>query len=319
MALLVLTLRPTGPSWSAPSGDGSDSTSSVPVASAPLPPRERSPPVSPEPAPASSPESAPKTAMTIGTVRWFSAQKGYGYVQPDVGGDAVIFHMSAVETAGIGTLSAGQKLSFQVEQGLGGSVAAVNLHPLLGNSPSEKPPRSLPAEGSSRPPPNPLPKVAPRLPRSDTAARLLPTDPSRSAEPPYSPLSAQASNFISSYWEEVAGNDDRMFSYLSSIYSPVVTYYGKPTPKANVLQEKYNFVRRWPTRQTWPSPGAESPSISCNDAAAECEIAGVRDFAAANVERGAHSAGTVRYTYRVRFVDGSAQIEAEDSKVVSHH
>ncbi|MGA7865923.1 MAG: hypothetical protein WCA23_18375, partial [Stellaceae bacterium] len=66
------------------------------------------------------------------------------------------------------------------------------------------------------------------------------------------------------------------------------------------------------------APGEASPRISCDSATAQCEITGVRDFDAVSAERGARSVGAVRYSYTVRFADGSPQILAEDSKVVSH-
>jgi len=65
------------------------------------------------------------------------------------------------------------------------------------------------------------------------------------------------------------------------------------------------------------APGEPSPRISCNDATAECEITGIRDFDAVSAERAARSGGVVRYSHTVRFADGSPQIVAEDSKVVS--
>jgi CspA family cold shock protein len=52
--------------------------------------------------------------MQIGTVKWFNAQKGFGFIQPDNGGADVFVHISAVERAGLGTLTEGQKVSFQL-------------------------------------------------------------------------------------------------------------------------------------------------------------------------------------------------------------
>ena len=54
--------------------------------------------------------------MTIGVVKWFNAQKGFGFIQPDDGGADVFVHISAVERAGMGTLHEGQKLSFELER-----------------------------------------------------------------------------------------------------------------------------------------------------------------------------------------------------------
>ncbi|MDE2492672.1 MAG: cold-shock protein [Alphaproteobacteria bacterium] len=66
--------------------------------------------------------------MTIGTVKWFNAQKGFGFIQPDDGGKDVFVHISAVERSGIGNLREGQKVSFDVESdGRSGKSSATNL------------------------------------------------------------------------------------------------------------------------------------------------------------------------------------------------
>jgi CspA family cold shock protein len=65
--------------------------------------------------------------MSIGTVKWFNAQKGYGFIQPDDGTKDVFVHISAVERANLGTLREGQKLSFDLERGQQGKSSAVNL------------------------------------------------------------------------------------------------------------------------------------------------------------------------------------------------
>jgi CspA family cold shock protein len=54
--------------------------------------------------------------MSTGTVKWFNAQKGYGFIQPDDGGKDVFVHISAVERAGMQTLREGQKVSFELTQ-----------------------------------------------------------------------------------------------------------------------------------------------------------------------------------------------------------
>jgi CspA family cold shock protein len=52
--------------------------------------------------------------MQTGTVKWFNGQKGFGFIQPDEGGNDVFVHISAVERAGMSTLNEGQKVSFDV-------------------------------------------------------------------------------------------------------------------------------------------------------------------------------------------------------------
>ena len=53
--------------------------------------------------------------MTIGTVKWFNATKGFGFIQPDDGGNDVFVHISAVEQAGLGSLAEGQKVSYEIK------------------------------------------------------------------------------------------------------------------------------------------------------------------------------------------------------------
>jgi cold shock protein len=52
--------------------------------------------------------------MKIGTVKWFNATKGFGFIQPEDGGTDVFVHISAAERAGMGTLNEGQRLSYEL-------------------------------------------------------------------------------------------------------------------------------------------------------------------------------------------------------------
>jgi CspA family cold shock protein len=52
--------------------------------------------------------------MSTGTVKWFNAQKGYGFIQPDDGSKDVFVHISAVERAGFSDLREGQKLDYEL-------------------------------------------------------------------------------------------------------------------------------------------------------------------------------------------------------------
>jgi CspA family cold shock protein len=64
--------------------------------------------------------------MATGTVKWFNAAKGFGFIQPDSGGKDVFVHISAVERAGLNGLHDGQKISYDV-QSERGKEAATNL------------------------------------------------------------------------------------------------------------------------------------------------------------------------------------------------
>ena len=65
--------------------------------------------------------------MSIGTVKWFNAQKGFGFIQPSDGSKDVFVHISAVERAGMGTLNEGQKVSYELERGQQGKTSAGSL------------------------------------------------------------------------------------------------------------------------------------------------------------------------------------------------
>src|SRR5204863_7512133 len=65
--------------------------------------------------------------MATGTVKWFNAQKGFGFIQPTSGGPDVFVHISAVERAGMDGLNEGQQLDYDLEQGQRGRVSAINL------------------------------------------------------------------------------------------------------------------------------------------------------------------------------------------------
>jgi cold shock protein len=54
--------------------------------------------------------------MPTGTVKWFNSTKGFGFIQPEDGGPDVFVHISAVERAGLGHLSEGQKVSYDVQR-----------------------------------------------------------------------------------------------------------------------------------------------------------------------------------------------------------
>jgi CspA family cold shock protein len=64
--------------------------------------------------------------MSIGTVKWFNVQKGFGFIQPEDSSKDVFVHMSAVERAGLSSLREGQKVSYDVQQDRG-KAAACNL------------------------------------------------------------------------------------------------------------------------------------------------------------------------------------------------
>ena len=65
--------------------------------------------------------------MATGTVKWFNATKGFGFIQADDGSKDVFVHITAVEKAGLSTLGEGQKVEYELVKGKDGKSSAANL------------------------------------------------------------------------------------------------------------------------------------------------------------------------------------------------
>ncbi len=68
-----------------------------------------------------------ETTMATGTVKWFNAAKGFGFIEPEDGSKDAFVHISAVERAGLSSLSEGQKVSYELQPGQKGKSSAENL------------------------------------------------------------------------------------------------------------------------------------------------------------------------------------------------
>lgn len=82
--------------------------------------------------------------MAIGTVKWFNDAKGFGFIEPEGGGDDVFAHFSAIQMEGFRTLKQGGRVSYETVQGPKGQLAQ-NI------CPQEAPPGTLLAAASSQP------------------------------------------------------------------------------------------------------------------------------------------------------------------------
>ena len=65
--------------------------------------------------------------MPTGTVKWFNVTKGYGFIEPDDGGKDVFVHITAVQRSGMEGLNEGQKITYDLEEGRNGRMAATEL------------------------------------------------------------------------------------------------------------------------------------------------------------------------------------------------
>ena len=68
-----------------------------------------------------------ENVMATGTVKWFNPTKGFGFIEPEDGGNYAFVHISAVERAGLSTLREGQKVSYELQPGKNGKSSAENL------------------------------------------------------------------------------------------------------------------------------------------------------------------------------------------------
>ena len=65
--------------------------------------------------------------MTTGTVKWFNPTKGFGFIEPDEGGEDAFVHISAAEQAGLSSLNEGQRVNYELEPEKNGNQSAGNL------------------------------------------------------------------------------------------------------------------------------------------------------------------------------------------------
>jgi len=65
--------------------------------------------------------------MTTGTVKWFNATKGYGFIEPEDGGKDAFVHISAVQKSGLTGLTEGQKVEYDMEEGRNGKLAVSTI------------------------------------------------------------------------------------------------------------------------------------------------------------------------------------------------
>jgi cold shock protein len=65
--------------------------------------------------------------MPVGTVKWFNEAKGFGFIEPDEGGDDAFVHITAVERSGMRTLRENQRVSYDLQQERPGKMSATNL------------------------------------------------------------------------------------------------------------------------------------------------------------------------------------------------
>ena len=116
------------------------------------------------------------------------------------------------------------------------------------------------------------------------------------------------------YFRSWSSSDADAFAFLNNAYPNVVVYFGKPTPRADVLLEKAQFAERWPSRRYVISP---YPAVTCRQTG-KCEVTGLFSWHVYSAARNTTSVGTARFSLTIGTV-GPLRIVAESSEVLTRN
>jgi hypothetical protein len=129
-------------------------------------------------------------------------------------------------------------------------------------------------------------------------------------------LGQAAQSFLASYFGRWSEPNTTAMAYVQGIYAERVEFYGAPTGRETILDQKRKFLERWPERQYSVRPN--SIKADCNERDGTCLISGLVDWNCYSAARGAHSAGLSDYSIRVVFTPSAGPlIIAERGSVLS--
>ena len=146
-------------------------------------------------------------------------------------------------------------------------------------------------------------------PAPSFGAQSVPSAAVRSNEPQFTPadasqvafgsFSTRARDFVIGLNVIMSGPDEGYTKILNGIYADQVVYFGKPTLRADIVQQLNRFIERWPMRSYMVRP--ETVKVLCDDGQMSCQISGVIDFSAKSVERNQWSRGSATFEYSLAF------------------
>ena len=111
------------------------------------------------------------------------------------------------------------------------------------------------------------------------------------------------------------GSAAELVAYARKTLDDRVDYYGKITPRDEVLKDKERYAAHWPARSY--RVRMETVRISCDEGNATCQISGQVDFDLANSATSRRTSGTASFEYRVRFDPGGGRTFYEAGKILS--
>ena len=138
---------------------------------------------------------------------------------------------------------------------------------------------------------------------------------SQSVETTHSAQRRAAFNFVSSVIGSHARDDSTALASVSNSYAATVNYFGTVTRRADIVEDKRSYFRRWPERSYRIRP--ESVNVTCTDL--RCDVKGVYEWSVRSVPRNSQASGTASFEFRVDMSGSDMRILYETSEVLSRN
>lgn len=152
--------------------------------------------------------------------------------------------------------------------------------------------------------------------KDDTAPAPTPEKRSDLAPQKQQPLETFATTFFTNYMRLSEGEPSNLLPFVQQNFANSVEYYGKRYTLQQVIQDKQNYIIRWPKRSY--KPRSDTIRVSCNATQSYCEIIGGVDFRVATfLPANPISVGVAVYQFGLEFSDGKATVVSENGKIVS--
>jgi hypothetical protein len=128
-------------------------------------------------------------------------------------------------------------------------------------------------------------------------------------------LERRAAQFVTNLFAVWSSQNANAVAMLDALYGDYVRYFNKLLPRADVIQEKTEFVQRWPERRYTPRP--DTLEIQCDKSSVTCDIKGTLDWDARSQVRGARSIGVAKFEFEITLAGRRPIVIAESSKVIT--
>jgi hypothetical protein len=146
--------------------------------------------------------------------------------------------------------------------------------------------------------------------RDERKAQAAPAQPDKAGE-----LDARARQFLEDYMKRTEGETEQVLSFVRNNFGVEIRYYGKTVALAQVVQEKRNYLNRWPERRYTLKPDAMN--IQCDPARSSCLMSGELDYEVRDPRSARASSGSATYELRVLFSQAGPKIVEENGRTLA--